>query len=160
VVEEGWGRVRDVDIINKTARCAEKLTGWGRRKRMRFKHEVKECSDEMERLRGSHDLIDSGRYKEVQEKLAQLLVQEEMYWKQRTKMHWLKECDLNTKFFHMAASTRQRVKRIDKLVTEENIEVRTQPQMCEVALNYFNHLFKANASSHDPILSLINPKVT
>jgi hypothetical protein len=160
VVEEGCGRDRGADITIKTARCAEKLAWWGRQKRMRFRQEVKDCSEEMERLRGNHDLIDSGRYKEAQEKHARLLVQEEMYWKQRAKMHWLKEGDLNTKFFHMSASTRQRVKKIDKLMTEENVEVRTQPEMCEVALNYFNHLFKANASSHDPILSLINPKIT
>jgi hypothetical protein len=160
VVEDGWGRNRSIDVISKTVRCAEKLTGWGRRKRMRFKQEVKECSEEMERLRGNHDVVDSGRYKEVQEKHSMLLVQEEMYWKQRAKMHWLKDGDMNTKFFHMSASTRQRVKKIDKLVTEENIEVRTQPELCEVALNYFNILFKANASEHDPVLSLITPKVT
>jgi hypothetical protein len=29
-----------------------------------------------------------------------------------------------------------------------------------VALNYFNNLFKANSSTHDPILSLIDPKIT
>jgi hypothetical protein len=127
---------------------------------MRFKQEVKECSEEMDRLRGNHDIVDSGRYKEVQEKHARLLVQEEAYWKQRAKMHWLKDGDLNTKFFHMSATTRQRAKKIDKLVNEENVEVRTQPELCEVALNYFNLLFKANASEHDPILSLINPKVT
>jgi hypothetical protein len=45
VVEEGWGRERNVDVINKTARCAEKLRGWGRRKHMRFKQEVAECSE-------------------------------------------------------------------------------------------------------------------
>jgi hypothetical protein len=37
VVEEGWGRDRRGEITNKTFRCAEKLKGWGRGKRMRFK---------------------------------------------------------------------------------------------------------------------------
>ncbi|MCI40848.1 hypothetical protein A2U01_0062081, partial [Trifolium medium] len=33
----------------------DRLQEWGRRKRMRFKQEVAECGEEMERLRGSHD---------------------------------------------------------------------------------------------------------
>jgi hypothetical protein len=159
IVEEGWGREHGADIISRTGRCAEKLKWWGRRKRMRFKQEVIECSEEMERLRGCHDQTNSGRYKEVQERHARLLVQEETYWRQRAKMHWLKEGDLNTKFFHMTASARQRKKKIEKLVNEEHIVVTSQPELCEVALNYFNNLFKANSTQHDPILSLIAPKI-
>jgi hypothetical protein len=66
---------------------------------MRFKQEVAECSDEMERLRGLHDPTNSSRFKENQQKHARLLVQEEAYWRQRAKMHWLREGDLKTKFF-------------------------------------------------------------
>ncbi|MCI32396.1 hypothetical protein A2U01_0053609 [Trifolium medium] len=40
VVEGGWGRDRDVDITNRTSRCADKLQVWGRRKRMKFKQDV------------------------------------------------------------------------------------------------------------------------
>ncbi|PNX80358.1 ribonuclease H, partial [Trifolium pratense] len=160
VVEAGWGRERSADITSKTSRCAEKLRNWGRRKRMRFKQEVLECSEELERLRGRHDLAGSGRYKEVQEKHARLLIQEEIYWKQRAKMHWLKEGDMNTKFFHMSASTRQRKKKIEKLVNADNIEVKTQTEICAVAKNYFDHLFRANATVQDPILSLVSPKIT
>ncbi|PNX97372.1 ribonuclease H, partial [Trifolium pratense] len=160
VVEEGWGTKRGIEITTRIARCADKLKGWGRRKRMKFKQEVIECSEEMERLRGSHDLIESERYKEVQQKHARLLVQEDTYWKQRAKMHWLQEGDLNTKFFHMSASARQKSKKIDKLVNEVNIEVRTQSGICEVALNYFDQLFRANATNYDSILSLITPKIT
>ncbi|CAJ2652454.1 unnamed protein product [Trifolium pratense] len=75
-------------------------------------------------------------------------------------MHWLKEGDLNTKFFHMSASSRQRIKKIDKLVNDDNVVVSTQPGLCEVALYYFNQLFKSNSTVHDPILSLIAPKIT
>ncbi|MCH93205.1 retrotransposon protein putative unclassified [Trifolium medium] len=114
----------------------------------------------MERLRGSHDPTNARRYKEVQEQHAKILVQEETYWRQRAKMHWLKEGDLNTKFFHNSATARARIKRIDKLRNEDDIEVNTQPEICEAAKNYFDHLFKANASSHAPVLHLISPKIT
>jgi hypothetical protein len=75
-------------------------------------------------------------------------------------MHWLKEGDLNTKFFHMSASARARKKKIEKLVNEVNVEVRTQQGICDVALNYFDQLFMANSSIHEPILGLVGPKIT
>jgi hypothetical protein len=56
----------EVDIVARTNRCAEKLKWRGRRKRMKFKQEVEECSGEMERLRGCHDLTNSNRFFDVQ----------------------------------------------------------------------------------------------
>jgi hypothetical protein len=32
--------------------------------------------------------------------------------------------------------------------------------LCEIARNYFDHLFKANTTLHEPVLSLITPKIT
>jgi hypothetical protein len=106
----------------------DKLKSWGRRKIMTFKQEVATCGEEMERLRGSNDSVNSERYKEVQERHAIMLIQEEAYWRQRAKMHWLKDEDLNTKLFHMSASARARRKKIEKLVNDMNIEARSQPE--------------------------------
>jgi hypothetical protein len=46
---------------------------------MKFKQEIAVCGEEMERIRGSNDLTNSARYKEVQERHARLLIQEETY---------------------------------------------------------------------------------
>jgi hypothetical protein len=160
VVEEGWNGGWEVEITSRVAQCADKLQDWGRRKRMRFKQEVLECGDELERLRGRHDPISSRRYLDVQEKHARLLVQEETYWRQRAKMHWLQQGDLNTNFFHTSASVRSKAKRIEKIMNGANVEVKTQPEICEEARAYFDQLFKANSCHYEPVLSLITPKIT
>lgn len=58
----------------------------------------------------SHEAF--GRYIEVQAKLRQLLSQEESFWKQRSKVLWLKEGDSNSRFFHATAYTRK-LQRVD-----------------------------------------------
>lgn len=43
-------------------------------------------------------------YNAMKEKLAMLLLQEDNFWKQRIKVHWLKDGDMNTNFFHSMAT--------------------------------------------------------
>ncbi|MCI44621.1 hypothetical protein A2U01_0065860, partial [Trifolium medium] len=85
----------------------------------------------MEALRDNPGEAESRRYQECSDRHANLLVQEEGYWKQRAKMHWLQEGDLNTRFFHMSASARSKNKRVNKLVDEAGTEVHTQEDLCE-----------------------------
>lgn len=54
---------------------------------------------------------------EIQTKIDSLLHQEEIWWAQRAKIHWLKEGDRNTKFFHQKATERRnhdKIKTMDK----------------------------------------------
>lgn len=60
-------------------------------------------------------------------------MQEEVYWKQRAKMNWLQDSDLNTKFFHLSVTARRRFKKISMLLREDNEEVREHAGLCEVA---------------------------
>jgi hypothetical protein len=74
-------------------------------------------------------------------------------------MHWLSEGDLSTKFFHMSATARSKAKKIERLITDEHNEVRSQGEVCAVAKQYFDQLFKAKVSSHEPVLALIEPRI-
>ncbi|GAU44733.1 hypothetical protein TSUD_88180 [Trifolium subterraneum] len=160
VVEEGWCREGNIEVTERVEACAEELQRWGRRKRTRFKEEIETCCEDMEKLRGRTDQRSVVRYQEVQNNHARLLVQKEAYWRQRAKMHWLKEGDLNTKFFHMSANARCKVKKVVKLVNDDDVVVTNQEGLCEVAKSYFESLFKAVEGNQEPVLSLIQPRVT
>jgi hypothetical protein len=114
----------------------------------------------LEELRGQFSEESGRRHKEVNERHAKLLIQEEAYWKQRAKMHWLKEGDLNTKFFHMLATSRRRRKKVSMLVNEEGEEVSTQQSLCELVQKYFDELFKPSNGTHEPMLRLIRNKIS
>jgi hypothetical protein len=160
VVEMAWHKDPYAEVTEKVESCADELQRWGRRKRTRFKEELEGCCTEMESLRGNTDVTSVTRYQELYNNHARILVQEEAYWKQRAKMHWLKEGDLNTRFFHMSANARSKVKRVVKLVNEEDVAVTKQEELCEVAKRYFDSLFKSVEGNHDLVLSIINQKVT
>ncbi|GAU35438.1 hypothetical protein TSUD_375280 [Trifolium subterraneum] len=132
----------------------------GKKKRIRFKEEIDECVRRMNEFRGNQDEEGSMQYQELSERHATLLIQEEGYWKQRAKMNWLQEGDMNTRFFHMSAIVRSKKKKVTKLIADNGTEAHTQEELCEVAKSYFDTLFKPRNGDHDPVLNLIQPRVT
>ncbi|MCI36360.1 hypothetical protein A2U01_0057583, partial [Trifolium medium] len=59
VVVDGWGINDNIEIVDRVAKCANKLQVWGRRKQMKFKKEIDACVKEMEILRGNQGEADS-----------------------------------------------------------------------------------------------------
>ncbi|PNX76010.1 ribonuclease H, partial [Trifolium pratense] len=114
----------------------------------------------MNELRGNQGEDVGMQYQELSARHATLLIQEEGYWKQRAKMHWLREGDLNTRFFHMSATARSKKKRVTRLTTDTGTEALSQEDLCEVAKNYFGTLFRPRNGDYDPALNLIQTKVT
>ncbi|GAU24827.1 hypothetical protein TSUD_157400 [Trifolium subterraneum] len=74
----------------------------------------------------------SMQYQELSERHVTLLIQEEGYWKQRAKMHWLQEGDMNTRFFHMSATVRSKKKKVTKLIAENGTEAHTQEELSPI----------------------------
>lgn len=87
------------------------------------------------------------RFEECKNILANLLFEEETFWQQRAKAFWLKDGDINSKYFHAAATSKREANRIRKL-HDENGNVFEEPSEFHcIARNYFTKLFIA---SHDP----------
>jgi hypothetical protein len=89
--------------------------------------------------------------------MSHLLVKEDVFWRQRAKTHWLQDGDLNTKFFHAAATSRRKTNRILSLVDEAGHRVTEAPDICNVARDYFTNIFQKQNSTLEPVLDVVNP---
>jgi hypothetical protein len=62
--------------------------------------------------------VDGYEVRRVKQELQNLLDQENLRWKQRAKINWLKYGDRNTKFYHACANQRKKSNQIYKIKDE------------------------------------------
>lgn len=102
---------------------------------------MKNQKEVLNRLVSREDEAAIQSYFEERERLNELLLHEEVYWKQRAKAFWLKEGDANMKFFHAQASKRKKLNNIAYLMTDEGEEIDNHEQMCTMTKDYFKDVF-------------------
>ena len=125
---------------------------------------LKQIMNQLERLKQSCVQYNSGEeIKKLEGQIHDILIDEEIFWKQRSRAEWLKVGDKNTKYFHYKASSRKKKNRIWGIEngsgswTDKAEEV--EYEFCE----YFAKLFTTSQPSQEEIsaaLEGITPRVS
>ncbi|KAK4397692.1 hypothetical protein Sango_1244700 [Sesamum angolense] len=97
-----------------------KLVAWEKTSFGNVKGLIKELEEELLQLMAGPNTVAIGLKRAfLRTKLDELLIREEIMWKQRGKAQWLQEGDLNTAYFHARASARLRKNAITRLRIDE-----------------------------------------
>jgi hypothetical protein len=78
---------------------------------------------------------------EVSRELEAVLLMEEITWRQKSRILWLKEGDKCSKFFHSMANSYPRYNSIDSLMIEGNLS-NNQVEISEHIVKYYQKLFE------------------
>jgi hypothetical protein len=73
--------------------------------------------------------------------LKDLLDKEELWWRQRAKVEWLKSGDRNTRFFHACASDRKWRNHVGSITDENGNIWENSRDMGDAFVKYFTNLF-------------------
>ncbi|XP_019190001.1 PREDICTED: uncharacterized protein LOC109184455 [Ipomoea nil] len=107
VVETAWQDGRDRGLLNCQQYCGGRLMRWGGKHKNQFGDLIKCLRKEQDALRHRRDSADLAEFRRIEVMLGQVEVQEDVFWRQRAKQHWLSGADANTKFYHRYASARK-----------------------------------------------------
>ena len=88
----------------------------------------------------------------LENQLNQALAIEERYWKQRSRIDWLRYGDCNTRFFHLRASARRIPNNIGGLFNEDGMWVIEKIGLEEIISNYFKKVFTSGVPSQPEIV--------
>lgn len=160
LVKDNWSQYPSSSIISKLSYCIEDINSWSKNISPNFRHQINKQRAQLEDIcNSSRDAIDP-RVEDMQKNLANLLLQEDTYWRQRAKVYWLADGDTNSKFFHASASARKRRNTIKKLRDPSGNWIVAHDELCSLVRNYFTNIFTSQQGDHHPIISCVQPRVS
>ena len=90
-------------------------------------------------LHGRTDSLDAEE-STTQQQLEERYAQEEILWKQKSRIQWLKERETNTAFFHRSMIQQRHMNIISKLYNSQGEILQSKQQIQEELINYFQDL--------------------
>ncbi|RVX13392.1 Transposon TX1 uncharacterized 149 kDa protein [Vitis vinifera] len=141
------------------------IEGWEGHKFMRklkfIKSKLKEWNTRVFgdlRERKKHILTDLGRIDRIEQEgnlnsdlvsertlrrkeLEDLVLKEEVQWRQKSRVKWIKEGDCNSKFFHRVATGRRSRKFIKSMMSERGETLNNIEVISEEIVNFFRNLY-------------------
>lgn len=87
VVQNSWSGSTSNNIIHKLSNCAEELSHWSKTHCNKLRVDIDNCRKQLDRNRSTTGIRDEIQFDNLRHKLNHLLVQEDMYWRQRAKTH-------------------------------------------------------------------------
>ncbi|CAN1822862.1 Transposon TX1 uncharacterized 149 kDa protein [Linum perenne] len=91
-------------------------------------------------------IIDWVEVRHLESQRSKVRLQEEVYWKQKSRIKWLESGDPNTSFFHISVTATRKRNFIGDLQDVEGNVISSEKDKGILAASYFQHLF---TSEHD-----------
>ena len=167
-VWSGFGCKDDINPVQIFKRLSQatmaQLQWWSKGEFGERKERLKTLMEKLQCAVSNNLQYDNGaEIKNLERHINNLLTDEEIYWKQRSRADWLKEGDKNTKFFHFKASSRRRKNKISCIENQQGHWLKDREEIEREFGEYFQDLFTTSSPNQNQInavLAGLNPKVT
>uniref|UniRef100_A0A803QSF2 Reverse transcriptase n=1 Tax=Cannabis sativa TaxID=3483 RepID=A0A803QSF2_CANSA len=160
MVKDTWEVLSGSSVMEKIHYCGEKLLVWGRDYSRKFKDRIQACKAELRRWKKGRDASSVENYKKVEAWLQEVLIQKEVFWRQRSKQLWLKEGDQNSKYFYAMATSRKRNNSIQRLKNDHGIWIDWENNLPNLMVDYFNNLFTSSSLDVNEVTDTIPRVIT
>jgi hypothetical protein len=159
-VHQQWNSYANNIVTQKLNFCAKDLSRWSAENSQSTRKDIEKYRRKLEAVRNHVDASNVHYYNEIRKKLDFLLVKDDLFWKQRAKAFWYRDGDLNTRFYHATASTRQKKNQIMQL-QDSNGSVCNSPEGLQaIAKDYFLNLFQQQNGERLRVLNAVNSTIT
>ncbi|XP_042962749.1 uncharacterized protein LOC122297028 [Carya illinoinensis] len=154
IVERIWGEgensAQNNHLMENISKCGDDLSQWNKRS---FGNVQKELASAKDKLKGIEEMDPNFQHtslhKEAREEVQKWLERDELMWKQRSRVQWLKEGDRNSRFFHHKANARRKKNGFHQL-QDECGNWKRGDQMGVLVVDFFKNLFSSDSQPEFP----------
>ncbi|CAA7027574.1 unnamed protein product [Microthlaspi erraticum] len=162
-VTSGWRSSPSAGIGNvhgKIQSCRRAISSWKRLNKSNSALQIEAIKEQLERAQ-TDDSVPSEEVMKLKWDLCNALRDEELFWRQKSRVSWLKEGDRNTKFFHATTKQRRARNRITKLKRQDGSWAETEDSIEQTATGYFQNLFSSSRPGNfEEALKYLSTRVT
>ncbi|KAH7843546.1 hypothetical protein Vadar_018002 [Vaccinium darrowii] len=153
VIEKGWEfQTRGSDMfrmVQKLKNCKEELIVWSKRAVGHNKLRLKALQDNLKSIQAApFSPANFEKEKGLLKEIEILLLREEMYLHQRSRINWLSYGDKNSAFFHASINQRRQRNQLIKLQSSSGHWIEDFEGINEQIADFFSSLF-AHSGSRD-----------
>ena len=130
----------EASVSEKLAHTRGAISLWNRNKQRNSKLVIEKKKRELNEAL-SEPFQDTAKIQDINKQLTAAYLAEEDYWRQRSRLLWLKLGDRNTGYFHAITKSRKRANAFSVLEDADGKKVVKEEEIIEVIGAYFDKLF-------------------
>ena len=144
-----WNSSNPAEIfMKKSKETLAELKLWSNGEFNGRKKKLEKLVNKLESMKKDYYHFESGdELKRVENQIDNILADEEMFWKQRSRAVWLKEGDRNTKYFHAKALARRKKNKIHGIEDENGDWNKDVEEVERLFGEYFTNIFTTSSPS-------------
>lgn len=162
IIDCAWSMLNAVSIVDNIKNVQAGLKDWSTQKFKHAPNEIARLKKQIVKLENSSDR--GTRHAEInkcKELISKLWDQEELYWRARSRLQWLKGGNKNSKYFHATTLQRRSRNKVARLKDSSGVWVDEENGLKELIRSYFSSLFETtNPTMTSNVTNLIQPRVT
>ena len=146
VVANAWSGGGPGHSLEKITKKLQSMQGvlskWAQKEFCSVQNRIKSLKDALKGFRMLHQTPEiEEKMRRTESELDEWLYREEMMWRQRSRITWLREGDRNTEFFHRKATWRRKKNKITKLKREDGSWAEKTEDIHVEMNNFFQGLY-------------------
>ena len=138
----GQTSLLQIPLTNRISRCHQQIAVWKRSNKNNAEEQIKVLRGRLDKALCSATSSQT-ETNMLKEELDKAYIEEEIFWKQKSLVMWLRAGDRNTKYFQAISRTRRIKNTITSIQDETGVVHRGHKNIAKVAENYFNSLFSS-----------------
>lgn len=160
LVDVAWNDQPNDSVISKINNVRTKIVEWTKLQNSNSKLLIQSTQTELERAL-SDPVPDQELIASLQATLHKAYVDEEQFWRQRSRIQWLHSGDRNSSFFHSVTRSRRVLNKFSVIEDENGSAFFEEQQIVQTISRFYQDLFSSSSTGDLRVVQeVLSPKVT